>query len=655
MCGIAGILDPDASTSADRLGALASTMASSLEHRGPDADGVWVDADAGVAFGHRRLAVIGLGPGGAQPMASPGGRWVIAYNGEVYNHPELRRRLERAGTRFRGGSDTEVLVASVERWGIDRALDACEGMFAAALWDRKNRELHLVRDRFGEKPLYYGWVGSLFAFGSELKTLCTVPGFAAELDRGAVVRYLRSNCVPAPDTIWRGVRKLLPGHIVTLSESPTPGVVPAPRCYWSPADAVARGRRHPLTVSDTEMIDQLEDALSDAVAARMVADVPVGAFLSGGIDSSTIVALMQRHSSGSVRTFTVGFADRSFDESSEAAAVAAHLGTDHTTVDVGDAEAVEAIAQLPDIWDEPFADVSQIPTYLVSRVARAQVTVSLSGDGGDELFAGYNRHAWLDRVWRRAAAVPAGARRSAGSALARIPPTVVEGAARATSVLPAGWRVRNPSNKVVKLARVLAASDPEDAYRALTTHWADATSLVLGTDHRDDHDNHSGSSIVGAGITEQMLWLDLIGYLPDDILVKLDRAAMAVSLETRVPFLDRRILELAWSLPLDAKLRGGRTKWVLRQVLERHVPAALVERPKMGFGLPIGAWLRGELAPWAEHLLDERRLRDQGLLDPLPIRRAWELHRSGRRDLGYELWDVLVLQSWIDRWKPSLG
>lgn len=403
------------------------------------------------------------------------------------------------------------------------------------------------------------------------------------------------------------------------------------------------------------MTDRLEDALSEAVAARMMADVPVGAFLSGGIDSSTIVALMQRHASGSVRTFTVGFADRSFDESAEAAAVAAHLGTDHTAVHVGDAEAVEVIARIPDMWDEPFADVSQIPTHLVSRVARREVTVSLSGDGGDELFAGYNRHAWLDRVWGKAATLPGGARRAAGSTLGRIPPGVVEMAGRATGILPVGWRVRNPSTKVAKLARVLAASDPEDAYRALTTHWPDATSVVLGTDQRATAHDTDGSPVAGGGITEQMLWLDLVRYLPDDILVKLDRAAMAVSLETRVPFLDRRVLDLAWSLPLHAKLRGGQTKWLLRQVLERHVPAALVQRPKMGFGLPIGPWLRAELAPWAEHLLDERRLRDQGLLDPVPIRRAWDLHASGRRDLGYELWDVLVLQSWIDRWKPCLG
>jgi asparagine synthase (glutamine-hydrolysing) len=655
MCGIAGVLDPDASTSADRLGALASRMASSLEHRGPDAGGVWTDAEAGVAFGHRRLAVIDLGPGGTQPMVSSGGRWVIAYNGEVYNHRDLRHRLERTGTQFRGNSDTEVLLDAVECWGIDRALDACEGMFAAALWDRNRRELHLLRDRFGEKPLYYGWVGKVFAFGSELKALSTLPGFAAELDRSAVANYLRFNCIPAPDTIWRGVRKLLPGHLVTLPESPARGVLPEQRCYWSAADAIARARQQPLTASVEEMTDQLEGALSDAVAERMIADVPVGAFLSGGIDSSTIVALMQRHTSESVRTFTVGFADRSFDESAEAAAVAAYLGTDHTTVSVGDAEAVGVITQLPDIWDEPFSDVSQIPTYLVSQVAREQVTVSLSGDGGDELFAGYNRHAWLERVWGRAAVVPVGARRTIGSVLGRIPPWVVEGAGRATSALPARWRVRNPSDKMAKLARVLAASDPEDAYRTLTTHWADACSMVLGIGPQGDSDDGIPSPVAGGGITEQMLWFDLVRYLPDDILVKLDRAAMAVSLETRVPFLDRKVLDLAWSLPLDAKLRHGQTKWLLRQVLGRLVPSQLVERPKMGFGLPIGSWLRGELSPWAEHLLDERRLRTQRLLDPAPIRRAWDLHRSGRRDLGYELWDVLVLQAWIDRWNPSLG
>ena len=627
-------------------------MASTLVHRGPDDNGVWVDADAGVAFGHQRLAVIDLGAGGSQPMISSRGRWVMAYNGEIYNHLEVRHRLEQAGTSFRSSSDTEVLLAAFEQWGIDRALEACEGMFAVALWDKRERELHLIRDRFGEKPLYYGWLGKIFTFGSELKALSALPGFGAELDRRAVALYLRHNCIPAPDTIWQGVRKLLPGHMVTM-RSPNVGVLPEQRCYWSAADAVAKARQDPLTASDFEMTDLVENALSDAVAARMVADVPVGAFLSGGIDSSTIVALMQRHASTQVRTFTVGFDDRSFDESSEAAAVAAHLGTDHTAVHVGDAEAIEIIPHLADIWDEPFADVSQIPTYLVSRVARHDVTVSLSGDGGDELFAGYNRHAWLDRVWGRVGSVPPGLRRTTGSVLGSVPPGFIERAGRATRVLPVGWQVRNPSTKVTKLARVLAASDQQDAYRALTTHWDAATSLVLGNQHGDMTDSGGASPVSDGGITEQMLWSDLVGYLPDDILTKVDRAAMAVSLETRVPFLDRRILELAWRLPLDAKLRGNQTKWVLRQVLGRHVPAALVDRPKMGFGLPIGPWLRGVLAPWAEQLLDERRLRDQGLLDPAPIREAWDLHRSGRRDLGYELWDVLVLQSWIDRWLPT--
>ena len=653
MCGIAGLLDPAASTGADRLGALASAMALSLVHRGPDSGGRWVDADAGVALGSRRLAVIELGSGGAQPMVSSGGRWVLAYNGEVYNHLELRRRLEGEGSRFSGGSDTEVLVAAVERWGIDRALDACEGMFAAALWDRRERHLHLVRDRFGEKPLYYGWVGRLFAFGSELKALCTLPGFTAELDRQAVARYLRHNCIPAPDTIYRGVRKLLPGHLVTLTRASMPGRLPDQRCYWSAADAVERARQRPLSGTDAELTDQLESTLSGSVAARMVADVPVGAFLSGGIDSSAIVALMQQHATGPVRTFTIGFADRSFDETPEAAAVAAHLGTDHTAVEIGDAEAVEVISRLPDIWDEPFADVSQIPTYLVSQVARQHVTVSLSGDGGDELFAGYNRHAWLERLWRQASKVPVGTRRTAGSLLGRIPPSTVDRMDRA-GLLPAAWQVRIPATKVAKLAKVLAASDPQDAYLALTSHWDDPTSMVLGT-HDPDPPPDGHRQLSGADITENMLWLDLVGYLPDDILVKVDRAAMAVSLETRVPFLDRQVLDLAWRLPLDTKLRRGRTKWLLRRVLDRHVPAALIDRPKMGFGLPIGSWLRAELAPWAEHLLDERRLRDQGVLDPLPVRRAWDLHRSGRRDLGYELWDVLVLQAWIDRWMPSLG
>jgi asparagine synthase (glutamine-hydrolysing) len=655
MCGIAGILDTRAATPAERLATLASDMASTLTHRGPDDSGLWVDRECGVAFGHRRLAVIDRGPSGAQPMTSQDGRWVMTYNGEIYNYRILRRRLGKEGVGFRGDSDTEVLLEAVAHWGLGRALDACEGMFAMALWDRHSRALHLVCDRFGEKPLYFATVGRIFAFGSELKALCPVPGFEAEIDRMAVVDYLRSNCIPAPRTIWRNVWKLRPGHLVTCRAETMNGGVPEQRAYWSMAESVSAARRNPLTVPPEEMAERLEAVLSGAVAARMVADVPVGAFLSGGIDSTTIVALMQRHASRPVRTFTVGFEDPSFDESAEALRVARHLGTEHTAVHVEDAEAASAIEVLPDVWDEPFSDVSQIPTYLVSRVARQGVTVSLSGDGGDELFAGYNRHAWLERLWSSAGAVPTRVRRAAGSALGRVPPGLVETAAGATKVLPAKWRLRNPSTKVAKLGRVLAAPTPDDAYRALITHWDDATSLVLGGSDGDDRSPFDSVPFADACITEQMLWTDLVSYLPNDILVKLDRAAMAVSLETRVPFLDRDVLDLAWSLPLEMKLHDGQTKWLLRRVVQRHVPAELLERPKMGFGFPIGRWLRGPLREWAEHLLDERRLRAQGLLDPLPVRRAWTDHLSGRQDLGYELWDVLVLQSWIDRWRPSFG
>jgi asparagine synthase (glutamine-hydrolysing) len=588
-------------------------------------------------------------------MTSLDGRWVITYNGEIYNHRSLRHDLQQEGIALRSDSDTEVLLEAVALWGIERALDACEGMFAAALWDRRSRALHLVRDRFGEKPLYFARVSDFIVFASELKAFRSFPNFTPDIDRAAVAQHLRSNCIAAPRTIWRNVWKLMPGHLVTCQGQTLGPGVPEQRPYWSMAEAVRAARLRPLAVPVQEMTDMLEHVLSEAVAARMVADVPVGAFLSGGIDSSTIVALMQQHASGAVKTFTVGFGDAAFDESADALRVAQHLGTDHTSVHVGDDEAQRTIEMLPEIWDEPFSDVSQIPTYLVSGVARQGVTVSLSGDGGDELFAGYNRHAWLERLWTSAAVVPPRIRHAAGSAISRIPPRLVERAASATRILPQRLQLRNPSTKVAKVGHVLAAPTADDAYRSLTTHWDDATSMVLGLRESDGQGVFDGVPFDASSITEEMLWFDLVDYLPNDILVKLDRAAMAVSLETRVPFLDRQVLDLAWSLPLHVKLRDGQTKWLLRQVLQRHVPNELVDRPKMGFGFPIGRLLRGPLREWAEHLIAEGRLRAQGLLDPAPIRRAWADHCSGRQDLGYELWDVLVLQAWIDRWHPSLG
>jgi asparagine synthase (glutamine-hydrolysing) len=655
MCGITGLFDPSRGSDAEALASRIIDMTATLIHRGPDADGMWTDPEHGVALGHRRLAVVELGHEGAQPMMSTDRRWVLVFNGEIYNYRELRRRLAGEGLTFRGGSDTEVLLGAVQNWGLGPTLDACEGMFALGLWDRQHSQLHLARDRFGEKPLYYGWVGHYLAFASELKSFRTLPEFDACVDRDAVALYLRHNCVPAPHTIYRGVAKLSPGELVTFASSDSPGHLPPARAYWSARDAIEGARSRPLAGSTESLADQLEGALSDSVAARMVADVPVGAFLSGGIDSSLVVALMQQHSDRPVRTFTIGFADRAFDESSEAAAVAEHLGTDHTLLRVSDHDAEDVIPHLPDFWDEPFGDISEIPMYLVSKLARTDVTVSLSGDGGDELFAGYNRHAWLERIWRKSSALPGPVRRAAGSALGSLSPGTVDALARGTAVLPSRMRVRNPSTKVAKVAKVLAASSVEDAYFALASYWDDAESMVIGAGATTSMASESTRWPALGGITEQMLWLDLVSYLPDDILTKLDRAAMANSLETRVPFLDRTVFDVAWRLPMSMKLHEGTTKWLLRQVLYRHVPAALVERPKMGFGFPIGTMLRGSLRPWAEELLDEGRLSDQGLLDPQPIRQAWTSHLDGRRDLGYELWAVLALQAWIERWKPDIG
>jgi asparagine synthase (glutamine-hydrolysing) len=653
VCGISGLFDPGRTTGSDALGKQAADMAATLVHRGPDDHGLWVDAIGGVALSHRRLSVVDLSPHGHQPMVSADERWAVVYNGEVYNHRELRRRLTAEGAAFRGTSDTEVLLAAVQSWGVLRALEAIEGMFALALWDRRERQLHLVRDRFGEKPLYYGWVDGALAFASELKAIAGLPGFVPELDRGAVALYLRHNCIPGPHSAYQGIAKLSPGTRVVFGAADRVGTMPTPAPYWSARTAVDQALAHPLSGTPGELTDGLEAVLARAVADRMVADVPVGAFLSGGIDSSVIVALMQQAADRPVRTFTIGFDDRAYDESGEARAVADHLGTDHTALRVTDADAAEVIPELPGIWDEPFADTSQIPVLLVSRLARSQVTVSLSGDGGDELFAGYNRHAYLERLWAQATRLPDPVRRGLGAALVRVPPRVVDGAARLTSMLPASYRVRNPATKVAKLGKVLAASGPEDAYLGLVSHWAHPEAMVLGSAEGKSLAAHPEDWPQLPSVTEQMLWLDLVGYLPDDILTKVDRAAMAVSLETRVPFLDRSVFDFAWRLPMDLKLRDGVTKWILREVLYRHVPRQLVDRPKMGFGLPIGPWLRGPLRPWAEELLSERRLVGQGLLDPVPIRRAWAQHLSGRRDLAHELWDVIALQSWLDRWMPG--
>ena len=645
MCGITGLWTGRRLGSP--LGETVRRMAGALSHRGPDDDGVWTDEGAGLALGHRRLSILDLSPEGHQPMHSQSGRYCIAFNGEVYNFAEIRRELEGAGaaSSFRGHSDTEVMLAAVEAWGVEGAVRRFVGMFAFALWDREERVLHLVRDRLGIKPLFYGWAGGALLFGSELKALRAFPGFAAEIDRGALALYLRHSYVPAPYSIYRGIGKLPPGCILSLRAADDREARPVP--FWSAREVAEAGAANPVA-SVEEAQHELEARLMEAVRLRMIADVPLGAFLSGGVDSSTVVALMQAQSSRPVKTFTIGFEEGGYDEAEHARAVAGVLGTDHTELRLTPAEAMAVIPHLPRMYDEPFADASQIPTFIVSRLARREVTVALSGDGGDELFAGYNRHFWGERIWRRAGRIPAGVRRAAARAMTAVGPEAWDRAyARLAPALPPSLRVRHPGQQLHKLAGILPADSPEGMYRLLTSHWGDPP-LVRGGAEPPTLLTDAAAQAGLADFTSRMTYLDLVTYLPDDILTKVDRASMAVGLEARVPLLDHRVVEFAWRVPVSMKVRDGQGKWLLRQVLYRHVPRELIERPKTGFGVPLDAWLRGPLRDWAESLLDERRLREEGFLEPAPVRRRWEEHLSGRRSWQHHLWDVLMFQAWLE-------
>ena len=644
MCGIAGFWAPGGLS--DGAEGILTGMTRCVAHRGPDDTGTWIDPSAGIALGHRRLSILDLSPEGHQPMVSRDGRWVIIYNGETYNFAELRHELLGAGESFRGHSDTEVLLAAIERWGLVAAVTRFAGQFAFALWDRKERRLHLVRDRLGEKPLYYGWQGRTFLFGSELKSLRSHPAFVPEVDRDALTLYLRFNCVPAPKSIYRGISKLPPASIATIAPD---GRVDIER-YWRLEQVVARGTAGPLEGSDTELVDQLDRCLRTVVREEMVADVPLGAFLSGGIDSSTIVALMQAESPRPVRTFTIGFHEDGYNEAEHAKAVARHLGTDHTELYVTAEQAREVIPRLPSIYDEPFADSSQIPTFLVSQMARAHVTVALSGDGGDESFGGYNRYFLGQRIWRRLGAVPVPLRQGMARMIHGVSPDswgAMIGAAQ--SLLPPGARVAHPGDRMHKLADIFASRSMVDMHRGLVSHWKAPAALVVGGAEPPTLLDEPVPGLDGLGEVERMMYWDARTYLPDDILVKVDRASMAVSLEVRAPFLDHRVVELAWRLPLRAKLRDGQGKWAIRQLLARHVPAALVERPKMGFGIPIDHWLRGPLRDWAGDLLDADRLRREGYLRPEAIQEKWREHQAGTRNWQYLLWDVLMFQAWLDR------
>ncbi|GMV01833.1 MAG: asparagine synthase (glutamine-hydrolyzing) [Burkholderiaceae bacterium] len=654
MCGITGFLGfPPAQAAGDVL----RSMAAAIAHRGPDDEGYWLDAEHEVALGHRRLSIVDLSQNGHQPMASADGRFVIALNGEIYDFMEVRAELEAAGAApaWRGHSDTEVMLAAISAWGIERALQRFTGMFALALWDRAARALLLARDRIGEKPLYYGWAGDAFFFASELKSLRRWPGWHPEIDRGSIALLMRHNYVPAPYSIYSSVFKLEPGSYVSVTlgdarRGPGPGREPLPiRRYWSFRDTVRSATGNRFRGTDREAADQLESLLRASIRRQMIADVPLGAFLSGGIDSSTVVALMQSQSSVPIRTFTIGFNEDAYDEAAHARAVAKHLGTDHTEHYVTPAEAMSVIPQLPALYDEPFADSSQIPTHLVSRIARSQVAVCLSGDAGDELFGGYNRYFIGRRIWDRIGWIPGGLRSRASRLLTALPPERWDRVfARLGPLLPRVARQRNAGDKLHKLAAILGVAGPEDFYRALVSHWRSPAAMVPGSREPETILALPAQWPSLDDFTERMMFLDSVTYLPDDILVKVDRAAMGVSLETRVPFLDHAIIEFTWRLPLAMKLREGGGKWLLRQVLYRHVPKELIERPKMGFGVPIDGWLRGPMRDWAEALLDERRLRDEGWFDPAPIRSVWAEHLSGRRNWQYHLWDVLMFQAWLE-------
>jgi asparagine synthase (glutamine-hydrolysing) len=644
MCGIAGMVDWRAATSAERLRSIGEAMIETVRHRGPDAGAVWVEAEGGVALGQRRLAIIDLSSGGAQPMHSADRRYVITFNGEIYNYRDIRRELQAAGRSMRSDSDTEVLLEACALWGVEAAIERAIGMFAFALWDRKTRSLVLARDRLGIKPLYYAASPQRVLFASQLKAFRAAPDWTPTIDEDAVVGYLRHAYIAQPRSIYREAEKLAPGHILTLRQ----GVTPAPKCFWDLRGIAVAGQRRNDPAPDADAaVERLDALLRDSVNLRMIADVPLGAFLSGGIDSSTVVALMQAQSARPVKTFSIGFHESGYDEAQCAKRVAAHLGTDHTEFYVEPRHALDVIPQLPEWFDEPFADSSQIPTYLVSELTRKHVTVALSGDGGDELFAGYNRYLWAERVAHAMRLLPAPLRSASASALRALAPQSWN---RMFAFVPAGWRPALPGDKLHKITTLLGNPAPDAIYRRLVSQWERPEAVAAtGSEPRgvlwDETVARDFPELVA-----RMQFLDMATYLPDDILTKVDRATMAVGLEGRVPLLDHRVVAYSWSLPLSLKVRAGRGKWLLRRVLDRYVPRSLIDRPKMGFGVPIDAWLRGPLRDWAESLLTPARLKSYGFVRVEPVRRAWQEHVEGTHNWQHPLWTVLMLQAWRARW-----
>ena len=656
MCGIAGLFRPGGGEES-QLAAIAKSMADALVHRGPDAAGYWTNAMVGISFGHRRLSILELSPAGAQPMRSECGRLCLTFNGEIYNHLHVRSELEAAAAapKWRGHSDTETLLYAIRYWGIEATLQRVSGMFAFALWDEQAQVLTLARDRFGEKPLFYGWSGRDLVFGSELKALAVHPSWSPSLDRAALTSFMRYCYVPAPSTIWRGIQKLPAASCVTFAADVCHGEMPTPEPYWSMRQTVLEGQQHRIQDAE-EATAELRRLLSAAISRQCLSDVPLGAFLSGGIDSSTIVALMQAQASQPVRTFTIGFRESGYDEAEDARKVAAHLGTSHTELYVDPETARNVIPKLSDMYDEPFADSSQIPTHLVAVLAREHVTVALSGDAGDELFGGYNRHVWGRDLNARLGALPLPVRRLLGVALRAVSPEPAGTMARlAQPLLPSRLNVRRAGDQLAKLARIVGTSSLDDMYRQLCSIDDSPARTVL-------HGEEVGSWATGemARVSgdidplDRMTLADSLSYLTDDILQKVDRAAMAVSLETRVPFLDKDVVEFSARIPPHMKVRQGQGKWLVRQVLYGHVPAALVDRPKSGFGIPIDAWLRGPLKGWASDLLSPARLNAQRLFDSKLVTSRLAAHMNGQSNDGYWLWNVLMAQAWHDKWSRAV-
>jgi asparagine synthase (glutamine-hydrolysing) len=649
MCGFTGFLDSKPWRDKLMKFELLQQMTDCIASRGPDDFGFWVD-DANVGLAHRRLSIIDLSSAGHQPMLSINSRYSIVFNGEIYNHQDLRCELNHFPgfnkTSWRGNSDTETLLACINLWGLEKTLQKSIGMFALALWDRHTKTLFLARDRVGEKPLYYGWQGAdstrSFLFGSDLKALKVHPSFSTQVDRNSLNLFLRYGYIPAPYSIYKGISKLDPGSILSVSVNQ-----PEPVCkkYWDVISIARQGKLTPFTGSPDRAVDQLELLVKNSVRQQMISDVPIGAFLSGGVDSSTIVALMQSQSPRPVKTFTIGFNEKGFNEAAHAKIIAKYLGTEHTEMYISPNQAMDMIPKIPNLYSEPFADSSQIPTYLISQLAKQSVKVSLSGDGGDELFSGYNRYELTAKLWKKLSIMPVSARKLLAKFIASTPPSTFD---KLSGIIPGTKGYASLGDKLHKGAKVLASENFHQLYLGLISQISNPSEWVK-------HADESSTKLIGNlklfsefNDVEQMMLLDTLSYLPDDILVKLDRATMGASLEGRVPFLDHRIIEFAWAMPLDFKLRNGQTKWILRELLYRYVPRELIERPKMGFGIPIGDWLRGPLREWAETLLSEDRLIREGYFHPNIIRTKWAEHLSGNKNLQSQLWTVLMFQSWLE-------